>query len=189
MPRAGLTRKSVTDQAAQLLEEVGWDGLTLASVAERLGVRAPSLYKHVDGLPGLRHDVAIQAKAGLAEALARSSIGKARGDAIRSLAVAYRQWALDHPAQYALTNRPAAEGDEDDRQATFAGLNVIYGVLDGYGLRDDDAVDATRFLRSALHGFIALEISGAFQFPVDLERSYSRLVKSITTALDTWEAP
>jgi hypothetical protein len=47
-------------------------------------------------------------------------------------------------------------------------------------------VDATRFLRSALHGFVALETGGGSELPVDLERSYLRLVESVVTALSTW---
>jgi hypothetical protein len=47
-------------------------------------------------------------------------------------------------------------------------------------------VDATRFFRSALHGFVALETGGGFEMPVDLERSFARLVQSVVTALATW---
>jgi len=55
--------------------------------------------------------------------------------------------------------------------------------------RDDDAVDATRFLRSALHGFVSLETGGAFELPVDRERSFSKLVESVVTALAAWGSP
>jgi len=43
--------------------------------------------------------------------------------------------------------------------------------------------DATRFLRSTLHGCAALETSGGFEMPVDIERNYGRLVESVVTAL------
>ncbi|HJY03666.1 MAG TPA: TetR family transcriptional regulator, partial [Streptosporangiaceae bacterium] len=50
MPRAGLTEARVVDEAEQMADEVGLSGLTLAALADRLGVRYPSLYKHVDGM-------------------------------------------------------------------------------------------------------------------------------------------
>ena len=61
MPRAGLNRRAVVAAAAVLADEVGWEQLTLAGLAGRLGVRLPSLYKHIDSLDGLRRDVAVLA--------------------------------------------------------------------------------------------------------------------------------
>src|SRR6266568_2442851 len=54
--RAGLDRSTVVEAAARLVDEEGIEQLTLARLAERLGVRTPSLYNHVAGLPGLKHD-------------------------------------------------------------------------------------------------------------------------------------
>ena len=64
--------------------------------------------------------------------------------------------------------------------------DVVFNVLAGYGLGEDDAVDATCFLRSSLHGFVDLETSGAFELPVDLERSFARLTQSVVVALANW---
>lgn len=186
MPRAGLGSAAVIERAAELLDETGSDGLNLAALAESLGVRVPSLYKHVDGMTGLRRGVTILAKAGLGDALGRAAMGKARDDAIASMALAYRAWALQHPGQYPLTVVAAVPGDADDLAVSNAVLEVIFSVLAGYGLRDDDAVDATRFLRSAMHGFVALETSGGFAMPVDTGRSYDRLVESLVHAFADW---
>lgn len=186
MPRAGLDTTSVVERAARLLDERSPDGLNLAALAESLGVRVPSLYKHVDGLPGLRRGIMLRAKVDLAHTLGQAAIGRSRDDAITRMSVAYRRWAREHPGQYLLTMLPPASGDDDDERVSSSLVDVVFDVLVGYDLRDDAAVDATRFLRSALHGFVALETSGAFELPVDLERSYVRLVESIVTALAGW---
>ena len=186
MPRAGLTAEAVVERAAELLEQRPDDELTLAAVAESLGVRTPSLYKHVDGLPGLRRGLTLRAKASIGAALAQATIGRSRADAICSLALAYRRWALEHPMQYPLTVPVAADDDEADRAASTAAVEVIYAVLAGYDLVGDDAVDATRFLRAAVHGFVSLESAGSFKLERDLERSYAALVESVVTALETW---
>jgi hypothetical protein len=55
------------------------------------------------------------------------------------------------------------------------GVGTLFAVLRGYGLDGDDAVDATRALRSALHGFVSLEQAGGFGLPVDVDRSYDQL--------------
>ena len=58
MPRAGLTGDDVVAAAAALADEVGFAGLTMGLLADRLGVRTPSLYKHVSSLADLQHRVA-----------------------------------------------------------------------------------------------------------------------------------
>ncbi|MCU1584555.1 MAG: TetR family transcriptional regulator [Microbacteriaceae bacterium] len=186
MPRAGLSTAAVVDRAAQMLDNRTSDGLNLAALAESLGVRIPSLYKHIDGMPGLQRGIMIRAKSSLAHTLGQAAIGRSRDDAITSMSFAYRRWALEHPGQYPMTMHAPIPGDDDDLQASSSIVDVVFNVLAGYDLRDDDAVDATRFLRAALHGFVALETGGSFKLPVDLERSFVRLVESVVTALASW---
>lgn len=186
MPRAGLTQTSVLEEAERLADEVGLSQLTLAALATRLGVRQPSLYKHIDGMDGLRRGLTVRAKNELANILARAAIGRERGDAITAIAHAYRGWAHKHPGRYAAAQPAPAADDAEDIAASQAVVSVVTAVLAGYRLRDDDAIDATRALRSALHGFVTLELSGGFGLPVDIERSYERLVGGLVTALSSW---
>lgn len=185
MPKAGLSTEVVVERAALLLEQ-GGAGLTLAMVAESLGVRTPSLYKHVDGLPGLRRGIMLRAKRLLAADLTRATVGRAREEAVRGLAVAYRQWALEYPMQYPMTTLAPRPNDEADRVVSEVAVDVLYAVLDGYGLSGDDAVDAARFLRAALHGFVSLETGSAFRLPVDLQRSFDKTVDAVIAALEAW---
>lgn len=186
MSRPGLNRTIVVERAALILDDRSLDGLSLSVLAESLGVRTPSLYKHIDGMPGLQRDIMLRAKTSLAHVLGQSAIGRSRDDAIRALALAYRRWALQHPGQYPMTVHAPASGDDDDASVSSSISDVVFNVLEGYGLLGDDAVDATRFLRSSLHGFVDLETRGAFELPVDLERSFARLTESVVVALDTW---
>lgn len=189
MPRVGLDAALVVERAAEMLDALGAEGLNLGAVASSLGVKTPSLYKHVDGMPGLQRGIMLRAKAAFGRVIGDAAIGRSRDDAIAAMSSAYRQWALVHPGQYALTVRAPLEGDAEDQAVSGAIVEVIFAVLAGYGLRGGDAVDATRFLRSAIHGFVALETSGAFGLPVDLERSFDRLVESVVTALSSWAEP
>lgn len=173
---------------AQLLDEVGPSGFSLAVLAERLDVRAPSLYKHTDGLPGLRRSIMLHGKRDLAEALGQAAVGLAGDDALRAVAHAYRRWALGHPGQYPATQLPPVVGDPDDERASGAVLTVIERTLSGYGLDGDDVAHSIRFLRSAVHGFLTLETTGGFRLPVDVDASYARLVESVIAGLGSWRA-
>ena len=166
-----------------MADETGLSRLTLAALADRLGVRYPSLYKHVDGMDGLQRGIAIRAKNELAAILARATVGRARGDAIVSLSDAYRSWALQHPGRYAAAQAFTA-GDCEAEAADWASVEIIGDVLAGYDLRGDDAIDATRVLRAALHGWVSLEAT--FVHPANIDRSFGRLVQGLATALANW---
>lgn len=171
-----------------MADEVGLPNLTLAALAQRLGVRQPSLYKHIAGTDGLRRGIAIRAKHELAGVLERAAVGRARSEAILSMSRAYRAWALEHPGRYAAVQRAPVPGDVDDEVAGARVVRVALDVMAGYDLRDDDAIDAIRALRAALHGFVTLEAGGGFGLPVDVGRSFDRMISGLETAFAAWDA-
>ncbi|MGG7451442.1 TetR/AcrR family transcriptional regulator [Plantibacter sp. PA-3-X8] len=174
------------DEATELADEVGLEGLTLAALAERLGVRQPSLYKHLDSLAGLRRSISLQAKGELGDVLLRAAVGRSGADAITVMAGAYREWALEHPARYTAAQWIAGPEDEEDAAASLGAIQVISDVLTAYELRGDDAIDAIRAFRSTLHGFVSLEAAGSFGLDRDLDRSFDRLVRGFTITLTRW---
>lgn len=183
MPRAGLTPATVIEAGAALADEVGFTNLTMGLAAERLGVRTPSLYKHVDSLEALRRGIAIQAKRELTHVLARAAVGKFGPDAVRAFADAYRRWALAHPGRYAATIRAPAADDEEDKHVSNQAVRVLYDVLAGFKLPDTRFVDAARSLRAAIHGFAALETANGFGLNRDVTGSYHFLIDSLIAGL------
>jgi AcrR family transcriptional regulator len=183
MPRAGLSSDAVVDAAAALADAEGLEALTLARLAQTLGVRSPSLYVHVDGLEDLRRRLAIRGSRELADALRDAAVGRSRGEALHAIAAAYRQYARGHSGAYAAAQRAPAPGDEPAAAAAGAVVDVVLAVLAGYGLRGVDAIHATRAVRAALHGFAGLEAIGGFGLKVDVEESFARLVDLIDRGL------
>jgi AcrR family transcriptional regulator len=190
VPRAGLNTDRVVAAAADLADEAGPDHLTLAALAARLGVRQPSLYKHVASLDSLHQLIAQRAKAEFADVLGRVAIGRARDDALVAMAYAWRAWARDHPGRYQIGQRAPAPGDADHLAVADRVVAFMTAVMAGYGLDGDDAIDAVRAYRSALHGFVSLEASGGFGMPVSVDRSFGRLVYALVRAISSWsDAP
>jgi AcrR family transcriptional regulator len=183
MPRAGLTTERVVEEAEILADE--GEPVTLAVLARRLGVQVPSLYKHVAGADALQRSVANRAKFELADVLANAAVGKAGPNAVAALAVTYRDWALAHPGRYATTLRAPDPADPEDFAAASRAIQVIFDALGAYGLKDDDLIDATRFFRSTLHGFVALIAAGAFELP-NLDRSFARMVTVLQRSVADW---
>ena len=186
MPRAGLSRDRVVEAATVLADEVGLSNLTLAALAERLGVRQPSLYKHLDSLASLHRSISLLSKRELTELLTRAAVGRSGGDALHAMAHAYREWAREHPARYRASHAMPADGDVEIEAASLATVQVIADVLAVYGLEGDDAIDAIRGFRAMLHGFVSLETEGGFALSASVDRSFDRLVRGYTAALPQW---
>jgi len=189
MPRAGLTPERVVAEAADLADEVGLERLTLAAVAERLGVRLPSLYKHVDGQGGLQRELAVLGLRELADRLGRAVMGRSGVDALRSAADAYRAFATERPGLYPATLRAPADADAAHVAAAQEVLDVVFALVRSYGLEGADAVHAIRILRSGLHGFVAQQAAGGFGMPESVDETFQRLVEVLDGAFTSWGRP
>lgn len=181
--RVGLDRAAVVRAAAALADGEGLEAVTLARLAAELGVRSPSLYNHVAGQEGVRRELALYGVRELGRRLERAAVGKAGDEALRAVAHAYRAFAHEHPGLYAATLRAPAPDDAALSAASEDLLAVIMAIFAGFGLTGDDALHATRALRSVTHGFVALEAAGGFGLPLDLDESYRRLVDTFIAGL------
>lgn len=183
--RVGIDRDAVVRAAAKIADDEGWDALTLARVAGKLRVRSPSLYNHVGGLEALRRELKLLVMRELNTALTRATIGKSRDDAVRALAVAYRAFVKRHPGTYAATMVAAPKNDPAVEAAAGHIVETLLSVLSGYGLDRREGIHAIRAMRSAVHGFAALEIAGGFGIPLDVDKSFDWLVASLLKGLSS----
>jgi AcrR family transcriptional regulator len=182
VPRQGLDTEQVL-RAAEELADGGLANATFARLAERLDVRAPSLYNHVNGRAELLRLIRLRALTGLAGALAGATAGRSGEDAVRAAAHAYRAYALAHPGSYDAAQSVPPDRDVEVAEAADRLIELIGSILGAWKLQGDDAIDAIRVLRSALHGFVTLERSGEFAKPRDLDASFERLVDTLVLGL------
>lgn len=190
VPRVGLTRAGVISAAVELVDNDGISGfadLTLASVASHVGVAVPSLYKHVKSLADLRRGIAIDSAEALTAVLARAATGRSGRDAVDAMSRALRNFALAHPGRYAATQVAANPQDPLDAELSARSAEtvaVIAAVLRGFDLPAELMIDVIRLLRSALHGFVVLELGGGFGLPDDLGRSFDVLVETTIAGVE-----
>lgn len=182
--RAGLDHEAVVEGAAMLVDEEGIDQLSLGRLAERLGIRTPSLYNHVSGLAGLKHDLALYCLRDLLDHATRAIIGKSRAEAIVALADAYRSYAKKTPGRFRLTQQAPESGDLESQALAQQVVDVVRAILAPYRLSDEDAIHAIRGLRSIVQGFVSLEVNGGFGLPVDLDASFHWLINVFVAGLD-----
>ncbi|MCA5924281.1 TetR/AcrR family transcriptional regulator [Curtobacterium oceanosedimentum] len=190
MPRAGLDPAAVTEAAATLADEIGLAQLSMSVVAGRLGVKAPSLYKHVDGLADLTHRIAVLGATELGDALREAMQGRAGRDALDAALRTLRRFVRERPARYAAAVGVRPDGPDDPLSVALdRALSSFGAALHGYPLAPDDRVHALRVLRSVVHGFATTEAAGGFRMGTDVKASAAWLVEFLdrgfrTTARD-----
>ncbi|MEU4245595.1 WHG domain-containing protein [Actinoplanes sp. NPDC026619] len=179
MPRARLTPMSVTAAGAALVDEIGFENLSMGLLAERLGVKTPALYKHVTSQADLAHRIAVQAMAEFADAIRDAIQGRAGSDALAAGAQAMRTYVREHPGRYAAGDAAAARQTGPDDPIIPAVERVVASwaaMLRGYHLDSAQEIHALRMLRSALHGFSTLEAAGGFQFDASVDDSFTWMI-------------
>jgi AcrR family transcriptional regulator len=189
MPRRKrLDKLSVIQAAIELLNEEGAAGLTMSRLAVRLGVQTPSLYNHISGLPGLYRELALTNARALAERLTDSAIGKSGRPALVAMARVYRSYINEFPSLYQVSLQSSANlavVDEELRIAEERAVRIGLAVIGSFGLEGEDAIHAVRGLRSMVHGFATLEVSGGFGLPLDCDESFDRLVEYFMRGLES----
>jgi AcrR family transcriptional regulator len=154
--------------ARELLEREGPEGLTMRRLAERMGIRAPSLYKHVESKEELEAlliaDVFREIGQLFRDAVARAATGSRRKPLVE-LARAYRTWALAHPHLYRLvTGGPLPRERLPEGLEAWAAEPVVLAV----GRDPDRARAAWAFA----HGMTILELDGRFPPDADLDAAW-----------------
>ena len=154
--------REIVTAARELLDQHGTDALTMRRLAERLGVRAPSLYKHLPDKAALEVAVIVTGLEDLATALDRAR--HAAEEPATALAAAYRAFALAHPHLYLLmTNRPLPREQLPASVEDQAAAPVLQTL--------GNLARARAFWAFA-HGMVVLELAGRFPPDADLDSAW-----------------
>lgn len=186
-PRSNLTKQIVVQTAADLVNNEGQAALSLGRLAKELDIRTPSLYNHVGGLPGLMQDLSILNARNIADRLNEAAIGRSGKDLVQAMMQALRAYIKENPGLYLSTLQASgtqAQVNHELEQEETRTVKVGMAAMASFGLEGGNAVHALRGLRSLVHGFASLEISGGFGIPLGLDESFTRLVDLFITGLE-----
>ncbi len=185
---ARTTDAAILAAARDLLDEGGPDAVTMQAVAVRVGVRPPSLYKHVASRGALLRAVAEDAIAEIGGALADAAQGDDPGDDVRAMAHGFRAWAHRAPNRYrhVFGSRPA-----DDRRATSLAATAVAPLLAACEqlVGPDRALEAARLLTAYVHGFASMELADGFGLGGDVDAAFAFGVDTLVSALQSAGGP
>jgi len=156
--------REIVAAARVLLDEEGPSGLSMRRIAERVGIRAPSIYKHLPDKEAVEDALISDAFAELAAAF---EAALARDEGLAGIAAAYRAFARAHPHLYRLmTERPLRR----DRLAPGVEERAGAAVVTALGGDHDLARAAFAFS----HGMTILELNGRFPAGADVDAAWER---------------
>lgn len=178
-------RETIIKTARTLIERDGLDNLSLGSVASTLGIKAPSLYRHIKNKGALLHAVIENTYQDLFsaydEAIANSTDDPE--EQLISLAHAQHKFAHANPNAYMLAYEvkdPEVRADPNMLLEQAIILQKIMARISG----EENSLTALRGLLAIGHGFIILELNGQFQRGGDLSNAYE---ESIRAYLHGWQ--
>jgi AcrR family transcriptional regulator len=164
-PRA----REIVGAARAIIDAEGLDALTMRHIAERLGIRAPSLYKHFPDKQSLEAAVISAAFEEQAALFERAIAGQA--DPLTALAASYRAYALAHPHLYRLmTDRELRRDLLQPGVEERAGRSV-------YRAAGEDA-NRARAAWAFAHGMALLEITHRFPPGADIDAAWREGVRA-----------
>lgn len=156
--------------AYAIVRESGAEGVTMRSVATRLGVRAPSLYFHVKSREDLLQLVIEQGLVELGDTLREGWVEGNPAASLHSIADAYLRFAIRDPHLFALLFGPCptdqAPANALSEEAAEP-LTLTCVALVG----EEHALDLAQALWSLVHGYCVLEQAGQFRLGGDPARA------------------
>ena len=169
----------IAECARELLEAEGAAGLSMRNLAGRLGIRAPSLYKHFPSKDAIE---AVLISIGFDEQaqLFRAALADSR-EPLAAMANIYRMWARRHPELYRLMyDRPL------NRSLLIPGSEEAAAApaIEAAGGDEDLARGAWAFA----HGMTILELNHRFGEGADLGAAWTRGIAALQAAA-TMPAP
>ena len=180
-PRTSLD--AIVAAGRAVLTREGISGLTMQRVGEVVGVRAPSLYKHVSSRSALIRLVAEDLVADVARQLDDAANAGDPRQGLRALAVTLRAFALRDPHGFDLLFTPLPADAAPDTSSLAAAAGPVLRIATKL-VGDDHALDAARTLTAWASGFLRMELSGDFQLGGDVSKAFEFGLQTLITGLE-----
>lgn len=179
---AKVTDDEVVAAARRLVDEGGASALSMQAVADEVGVRAPSLYKRFADRGALLGAVQRQLFAELGHKLELAAARPGARLAIEAMAHGYRAFARAHPHLYTLMFADDVPHDDAGDEARRLAAQPLVSRL-ARTLGPDRALPAARVLTAFIHGFVSMELQGAFRLGGDVDEAFALGLELLLSSL------
>ncbi|MFD4647948.1 TetR/AcrR family transcriptional regulator [Streptomyces sp. NPDC058441] len=165
MPQAstyhhGDLRAACLSAARELLEADGSSGLSLRAVARRAGVSPTAPYRHFADRDALVSAVAAEGYQELAGYLTKAHPAPSTPDELAAVAVAYVQFALEHPALFRVMFAEPCDPTSEERVAATAAISEYVRSIVRATFPDVNADAMSTTVWALVHGLAFLHLDG-----------------------------
>lgn len=174
-----ITKKTVIDTAADIADKNGLHGVSLKVVAERLNIKTPSLYNHIENLDDLLREVAHQGMRNMNMRLERAAIGKIAGNAIKAVGIEYLNYMIEHPGVYE-TIQWATWRNTETAQIFENYLDLLRTLISSCQIQKSSTEEVLNILTATIHGYTTLQLRYAFENPESSEKKFIKGIRYCT---------
>lgn len=175
-----ITKEIILHTAVDIADRKGLTGVSLKEIADVLGIKPPSIYKHMPGgLTQIKQDIMVLGWREIDEVIVRRTAGKAGDDAVMALCRAFREYANQHPGVFEALQWHNSYISIENDDATKGIIQTLYQILDAYELREDEKLHILRMLRAFVEGYSLIENHGGFGNPISLDESFDYAVSAM----------
>lgn len=180
----------VVEQAQQLIERDGLEALSLAKLAALLGIKAPSLYRHVGHKLELLRAVNQRTVEQLFAAMEAAQVNAPPAPHAQLVAIlqAFRHFAHAHPQTYALLMALQTNGErpaEDLLIQLALPLQALIATISG----EANSLAALRGALALAHGYVMLELNQQLRRGGDLDATYDQVITAYLAGWSTAGSP
>jgi len=180
-------REELIDAATEVIAESGnANSLSLRGLARRLGIAAPSIYRHFRDVDELKLAVVERAFMEFVAERDRSRDGiDDPGDALRAGCQAYCRFAVTHPGPYRFMFSHESPAHGRQSRVGAGAFEVLAASIrrcqeSGASSATEDARALAANLWAALHGIVLLHLNlTEFEWPDSLEERIDRTVERL----------
>jgi AcrR family transcriptional regulator len=184
---ARTSNDAIVAAARRILESGGLASVTMRRVADAVGVKGPSLYKRVPDRAALLRAISDSVVADLGRAMSRATeSGDPRVD-LRAAATAYRTFVRENPNGYRLLFTDLGDANPDASALAALGGPVVNAMTRLAG--PSEALEGARTFVAWAHGFVSMELAGAFRLGGDLDAAYAFGVDAILNGVSASATP
>ena len=179
-----MKNEAIIETAVRIADEKGFADLTLKELANELGIKSPSLYKHCSGgLDELNKELMLYGWRQIDREITKAVIGKAKDDAVIALCYAYRDFVCKHKGLYEAMQWYNMYLSDEHLQASAGAVDVMFRALSSYRFKEEQKVHTVRMLRAFLQGFCTIESHGGYGNPVPLNDTFDFSLHTILAGI------
>lgn len=173
-----ITKIAVIQAASDIADKKGLNNVSLKAVAEKLNIRTPSLYNHIENLDDLLREVAHNGMRTMNERMIQAAIGKSGDSAIKAVADEYLNYMIEHCGIYETIQWATWHGTEETAEIFSNYTSLLKTLILSCNLEPEKVTEILNLLTGFLHGYTTLQLRYAFDEP-------DRVKNELNIALDT----